>query len=468
MFGVFRKDSTAKVEKTGSSVIVCKKKLVEAIKSIREGKAVYLDETALDCAEIAHEWNTMVDMICTERRNTVLGVNNLLAEVTKMDFIKNMIGGVRQQSQSMHSIAASSEEMAASVDDVASRAQAAAANADNAVSVATHGAETISKAFTFVEDSFASMDSINSQMHGVLDNTKKIGEVVGIIKGIADQTNLLALNAAIEAARAGEQGRGFAVVADEVRKLAEHTKISVTEIQDDIAKLHSNTQGAVTNIETASQQLLSGKKLVDGALGAIEDMRRAIVTINSEMLQIAANNEEQTAASQEIAAEVSTVASGVEKLLCECNDTGKGVFSLSQVINTLRMNLLKSNLCLGDKELLDICVADHLLWRWRVYNMLLGYEKIDVNTVGTHNECRLGKWYYTTGAQAFNGNPIFLDMEKPHADLHKLAKEAAVAYEKKDMKAAEEALAKMDICSKQVVAALGSLKNQANSQNCRI
>jgi len=100
------------------------------------------------------------------------------------------------------------------------------------------------------------------------------------------------------------------------------------------------------------------------------------------------------------------------------------------------------------------------LWRWRVYNMLLGYEKIDTHTMGTHHDCRLGKWYYTVGKQVFHDNRIFAEMEKYHADLHSLAKEAAVAYEKKDMKSAEHALAKMDVCSKEVVSALSSLKNQ--------
>lgn len=131
---------------------------------------------------------------------------------------------------------------------------------------------------------------------------------------------------------------------------------------------------------------------------------------------------------------------GAEKLLRESNKTGKGLFLLSQDMDSLRLSLLKSNFCLGNSEILDIYAVDHLQWRWWVYNMLLGYEKIDVNTIGTHHDCRLGKWYNSTGMKLFNNNQVFIDIEKIHADLHVFAKEAAVAYEKNDMQTAEEML----------------------------
>lgn len=460
MFGLSRKNSMEKMRNNSENMHICKQSLLQAIKDVRAGKTAYLDSTSLGCEEIAREWNEMLDLICADKCSAVLGVNNLLAEVTKMDFVKSMIENVRKQSQTMNSIAASTEEMAASVDDVANRTHDAVKNADNGVLVATQGVETISQAFAFVEESFSAMDTINKQMHGVLENTKKIGEVVGIIKGIADQTNLLALNAAIEAARAGEHGRGFAVVADEVRKLAEHTKVSVTEIQENIGKLQGDTQSAVKNIETNSERLLSGKKLVDEAIGSIQQMKESVVAINGEMIQIAANAEEQSAASQEIAADVSTASSGTEILMRECDHTGAAVFALSQIANSLRVSLMKNAFCLGDHELLEICIADHLMWRWRVYNMLLGYEKIDVNTVGTHRDCRLGNWYYSETAKGFKGNRVFIDMEKPHADIHRFAKEAAIAYEKNDLKAAQDALKQMDSCSKAVVEALNVLKKQ--------
>ncbi len=468
MFGLGKRNDVNKRESAvHPEAHICRQSLIDAIRSVRAGKDAYLDGHALGCGELAGEWNAMLDAVCADKRRTVAGVNDLLAEVTRMDFVKQMLDEVGKQSQAMHSIAAGSEEMAASVDDVANRAQGAASHADKAATEAGQSTETIAKAFSFVEESFAAMDAVNGQMHDVLESTKKIGAIVDIIREIADQTNLLALNAAIEAARAGEQGRGFAVVADEVRKLAEHTKASVTEIQGSIGDLQAHTQGSVANVAATARRLQSGKELVDGALGAIRGMQEAIVAINGEIVQIAANSEEQTAAAQEIAAEVGTVSSGAEKLQHSCDTTGRGVFALSQGINTLRMELLKNDLCLGVEELLDICIADHLLWRWRVYNMLLGYEKIDVNTVGTHRDCRLGKWYYAEGAQAFGGDGVFTGMDEPHAELHRFAKEAAVAYEKGDMKTAEEKLARMDVCSGQVVDALNMLKKRAGTQSCR-
>ncbi len=272
MFGVFNKNNITKVTGGSDENAVCKQSLLQAIKAVRAGKTAYLKDASLGCAEVSREWNEMLASICADKRAAVLGVNNLLAEVTKMDFIKSMIEDVRKQSQTMNSIAASSEEMAASVDDVANRTQDAAKTADHGVAVATQGVETIAKAFSFVEEAFAAMDVINKQMHGVLENTKKIGEVVGIIKGIADQTNLLALNAAIEAARAGEQGRGFAVVAEEVRKLAEQSQEAAKQIAVLIGDIQNKTDSAVQAMSEGTQEVQKGFEVVRHAGIAFKDI----------------------------------------------------------------------------------------------------------------------------------------------------------------------------------------------------
>ena len=98
--------------------------------------------------------------------------------------------------------------------------------------------------------------------------------------------------------------------------------------------------------------------------------------------------------------------------------------------------------------MIEIYKTDHLLWRWRVYNMLLGNEKVDVNVVGDYKKCRLGMWYYGIECDKFRNHKAFMELEKPHIELHEVAKEAVLAYKRNDIKAAEEGLKKMDMFSK--------------------
>lgn len=396
------------------------------------------------------------------QKDVVLEINNVLRDITKMDSIKGMIMDVREESKVMHSVASGAQEMAASIDDVAGGAQGASDKAKNAAAQAAMGAENINQAIVFAENSFARMEEVNKQVYDVAVSAGKINDIIAIIKGIADQTNLLALNAAIEAARAGESGRGFSVVADEVRKLAEHTKVSVEEIQTTILNLQQNTQKSVAAIETISHELQSGKTMFITAQQSIAQMQESVSSINVEINQIATNTEEQTAVSQDIANQINSTSVLTDRLMEKCDETGLDIFNLSNTVNALRLKLLDGGAGLGEADRLDICITDHLIWRWRVYNMILGYTTIDINSIGTHRDCRLGEWYESEAGRRLSGNRLYRELEKPHEDLHRLAKQAAVAYERNDLRAAEEALEGMDVCSHKVVEILEELKAALN------
>jgi methyl-accepting chemotaxis protein len=295
-------------------------------------------------------------------------------------------------------------------------------------------------------------------MKGVMERTHTINKIIDIVKGIADQTNLLALNAAIEAARAGEQGRGFAVVAEEVKKLAEHTKNATLDVQNNINSLQTDIDISVEKINMVYSQLDSGKNLVDNALNSISSIGKAVKIVNERTGQIAANTEEQSAVTEAITQEVSSIASAADILYNECNEIGKSIFDLSKKIDRIRIEAIKDKNCLTEKEFLDIYKIDHLLWRWKIYNMILGYEKADINAAGDFKNCRLGKWYYGMDCEKLKKFRAYADMEKPHIELHNLAKEAVAAYERGDIKSAEKALLNMDKCSKEVIRCLEELK----------
>jgi methyl-accepting chemotaxis protein len=166
-------------------------------------------------------------------------------------------------------------------------------------------------------------------------SSDQIGEIIGVIDDIADQTNLLALNAAIEAARAGEQGRGFAVVADEVRKLAERTTKATKEIAGMIKKIQSDTAGAVASMEEGTAEVKQGMKLADRAGASLQEIVGVSQKVTDMVTQIAAASEEQSSASEQISKNVE----GISKVTGETAQGTQQIARAAEDLNRLTDNL---------------------------------------------------------------------------------------------------------------------------------
>jgi methyl-accepting chemotaxis protein len=168
-------------------------------------------------------------------------------------------------------------------------------------------------------------------------SSDQIGEIIGVIDDIADQTNLLALNAAIEAARAGEQGRGFAVVADEVRKLAERTTKATKEIAGMIKKIQSDTSGAVQSMEEGTNEVERGIELADKAGSSLKEIVGVSQKVTDMVTQIAAASEEQSSASEQISKNVEAIS----KVTGETAQGTQQIARAAEDLNRLTENLQK-------------------------------------------------------------------------------------------------------------------------------
>jgi len=215
--------------------------------------------------------------------------------------------GVQQQQAEIEHVATAMNEMTATVQEVAQNAASAAQSAQAADSDARAGALVSTEALAGIECLVSEVEKAAGVIHRLEQESENIGMVLDVIRGIAEQTNLLALNAAIEAARAGEQGRGFAVVADEVRTLASRTQQSTQEIQEMIERLQAGAVDAVKVMEEAQNMATTSSEQVEKAAESLGEIAGAIATINDMNTQIASAAEEQSAVAAEINANVANI-----------------------------------------------------------------------------------------------------------------------------------------------------------------
>jgi methyl-accepting chemotaxis protein len=202
--------------------------------------------------------------------------------------------------------------MSATSSDIAQNCQLAAEGAQRASQSANNGAEVVERTVAVMGQIAAKVQATAKTVESLGERSDQIGAIIGTIEDIADQTNLLALNAAIEAARAGEHGRGFAVVADEVRALAERTTRATKEIGEMIKAIQKETKGAVTAMEQGVQQVESGTVEAAKSGDALRDILEQINAVTMQVNQIATAAEEQTATTSEISSNMMQITQVVQ------------------------------------------------------------------------------------------------------------------------------------------------------------
>lgn len=214
--------------------------------------------------------------------------------------IEQSVSGTRQQAEQASLIATASEEMSQTVAGIAQSGAKAADMSVMAMEVASRGKDVLEESVTKIESAGQSTRELSDMIEKLNASVTEIGNIITVIKDIADQTNLLALNAAIEAARAGEQGRGFAVVADEVRKLAERTTKATGEISQRISMVQEGSRQTADSMESSLSNVSDSVAYMKKAQAALDEIVNSIRSSADEVSQIAAAVEEQSTTSDEI------------------------------------------------------------------------------------------------------------------------------------------------------------------------
>ncbi len=285
--------------------------------------------------------NTLGDSLQNLIKNVIEVVNTVSDASNEINYNSNTVASSSQeQSSQAEEIATAIEEMARTVTENATNAGKTSTEAKNNGEIASHGGKIVSDTVKKMQDIATVVRHSADNIQKLGESSQQIGQIISVIDDIADQTNLLALNAAIEAARAGEQGRGFAVVADEVRKLAERTTEATKQIATMIKGVQDETDDAVGIMTKGNDEVKIGIDLADQAGESLANIVESTNNVIEMIMQIASASEQQSATTEEIAKNITAISSVSQ-------DTAEQISQIAEAANRMNEHTSQLNLVIS-------------------------------------------------------------------------------------------------------------------------
>ncbi|MEZ5841520.1 MAG: methyl-accepting chemotaxis protein [Hyphomicrobiales bacterium] len=362
----------------------------------------------------------------------------------------------RNVSMNAQTISAAAAELVASVEEISRNSEGAAEDArstDDTVgagrSAVMQVREAIRNITQAVEETAASVDELSSA-------SEQIGQILTVIEGIAEQTNLLALNATIEAARAGEAGKGFAVVASEVKGLANQTSKSTEDIARRIASLRDGMSTITSTMQRSNSAVAEGEEAISTAAETMDQIASQVRNVSDRMIEISGILHQQKDTSSEIAHNIDAVA----RTAAENEDLLKSMSDKLHESNTRFSDTAKSWFRADShRALCEMAKIDHILFRKRVVDTMMGRANWEASAIPDHHGCRLGKWYDSLNTPEIRALEPYKRLAEPHGRVHAAAKASLAAHAAGDSDKALSELRKLTDASHLVLASLDELSN---------
>lgn len=388
-------------------------------------------------------------------------LRNLAATVTDVNEVAVDLARLSQNSHDVNfnaqSIAAAVAELVASVEDIARSSEGATEQASQTDAIASVGRAAVQDVSNAIRNISSAVEETAASVDELARASEQIGQILGVIENIAQQTNLLALNATIESARAGEAGRGFGVVATEVKGLANQTSRATEDISSRITSLRGGMNIILKTMERSKTAVRDGQGAIHSATDTIEQIAAQIGEVSHNIREISGILAQQQEASAEIGRNIEKVAGHAREndhLLADMS--GKLQDSNARFVENSK-EWFKAE---SARSMCEMAKIDHVLFKKRIVDVLIGHAEWAINEVPDHHSCRFGKWYDAVQIPQLRDLASFKALIEPHKRVHETAKAALQAHARHDTEAALAALGDMNKASGEVLALLDEISTR--------
>ncbi len=409
--------------------------------------------------------NAVSRLIARMREMTLKSLNNTVDAAVSINetatLSANLLYNFRQVEDQAQSISAAAEEMASTVREIGDRSQEATQKSRRAGDACERGSADLRYAGERMQRINSAIDDTSRRIGTIEELSERISGISTGIKKIASQTNMLAINAAVEAARAGDAGRGFAVVAAEVKALSDRTASATHEISEIILKLHSGLTSMVSSMDESRRCAAEGTQSLESLQASLGSAGELIHDAIDNVDRIAVALVEQRAGADGVANGIGAVAESTAK---STDEMGRLVDVLGAAHKALdgQLVMLAENEVPG--KVVKLAQSDHAIWKKRLANMIVGRDTLRLNELADHRSCRLGKWYQGERSGSFASDADFVSLDAPHCSVHQHGIEAVRLYNSGDIAGALDELTYVESASQQVLDKLRRLERKAVQQ----
>ncbi|WP_417478202.1 methyl-accepting chemotaxis protein [Maricaulis sp.] len=426
--------------------------LAAALLALAEGRRMEMpalpDELAAAVIRLAAELAARDSSVLSNAVALSMNASEAMAAAARVT------GEIRQVDTQSQGMSAAIEQLDASIQQISEYAGTAADKLRDCVTATGSGLDDVARSATQMREIERAYHSITARVDALEAASGQITQIVDTISKIAGQTNLLALNATIEAARAGEAGRGFSIVADEVKALSGQTETATGDIRDRIENLQHEVSAIITAVNDSMASVQNGIEASERAHAGVGSGVDLVNEGAGVVGEIARLMNEQSQATGELSKGVLAIAGGSNRARERAELVIESIGSTEALVEVSFSQCDRREI---EDYVLHRAKSDHFLWKKRLSEMLVGRNQLCEAELVDEHSCRLGKWYDQVDEEAIRSHPEFVALSAPHAEVHQQGKLAARLFAAGDRDGAEAAVDRMEASSRHVIARLDAL-----------